>query len=358
MIDQLFSLFGMMQDPVIAVRDGALLHFNGAAAGLIPDIAERQLSEILPGPAISGPGEFVGEAVISGRRMRVFATTVQECRLCVLTLPALDNRTDAAALLTGASVELKNTLAVLRMAMEYLVTQTDPAGSPNLDMHAAILRRCFYSLLRLTNNLGDLGAILRDDVPLMKTSFELVTCCRELIGSAGHLLGEAAEIRFSSNEDSIWIFADRLRLEQLLLNLLSNSVRNAPRSIVVTVTVVSAGDRVVLSVSDNGDGIGHDVLPTVWTRYNTDKSLSERQCGLGLGLTVVKNIAWLHGGTTLLESKPGEGTTVTVSMPLAENKTQDFQPDLALDGSCGMHRLLTELSSIVGYEKYSHFYMD
>ena len=159
--DELTFLFGTCRDAVVAVRDGAVAYYNGAAAGLIPDIGFMKPASFLPGPALDGTQmEYRGEADVSGCRMSVAAATVRDCRIVLLS-PSADRRPETAEILTAAGVELKNVLAVLKMASELLLPTVENLGNPRLNRYTAILYHCFYSMLRLTNNLVDLGAILR-----------------------------------------------------------------------------------------------------------------------------------------------------------------------------------------------------
>ena len=123
-------------------------------------------------------------------------------------------------------------------------------------------------------------------------------------------------------------------------------------------SAVHAGNRVVLSVGDGGDGIRGDVLPTAWNRYSAPKELSEQTGGLGLGLSIVQNIARLHGGSAVLETRPGEGTTVTVSLPVERPAPTDSRSAITDTDGYGMQQLLTELAGAIGYEKYTQLYMD
>jgi hypothetical protein len=100
-----------------------------------------------------------------------------------------------------------------------------------------------------------------------------------------------------------------------------------------------------------------DILPTAWSSYAAPKDLARRTNGVGLGLTLVQNIARLHGGSAVLESKPGGGTAVTVSLPL--QKPPERGPAAYADGEDGgLRQLLTELSGVIGNEKYTQVYMD
>ena len=360
LINEFSNLFDNIRDAVIAVKGDEICYSNEAASRLVPDLAALKPSDFLPAQALIGMQEnFKGELILEGRRADISVSTVGGCRLCVLIPTQRDDHAETAELLTAAGVELKNMLSVLKMAAGLLAPYIEAMANPRVAKYSAMIYHCFYNMLRLTNNISDLGAFLRGDATLTRSSFDIVTSCRELIGTVTHLTEDSgAVIRFVSNEDSIHIYADRLRLDRLLLNLLANSLRSLTRGGIVVVSVKSAGDRVVLSVSDCGDGISAEVLPTAWSRYGAPRDLAEFTGGIGLGLAIVQHIARLHGGSAVLESKAGEGTTVTVSLPVVYPEAPDFRTRLADYDGYGMEQILTELSGVMNYEKYTQVYMD
>jgi signal transduction histidine kinase len=99
-------------------------------------------------------------------------------------------------------------------------------------------------------------------------------------------------------------------------NLLENALRYTQAGGAVEITVFERGGGAAVSVKDNGAGIGPEHLPRVFDRfYRADPSRSTE--GMGLGLALVKSIVEMHGGVAKIESKPGQGTTVTLEFPKA-----------------------------------------
>lgn len=121
---------------------------------------------------------------------------------------------------------------------------------------------------------------------------------------------------FDASDAMVW--GDGDRIQQVVWNLLTNAVKFTPSGGTVRVALSSRGDRVVIEVSDTGQGIEPDLLPHMFDRYRqADGSPTRRQGGLGIGLAIVKHLVELHGGTVRLKSPgPGRGTTCTVELPL------------------------------------------
>ena len=111
------------------------------------------------------------------------------------------------------------------------------------------------------------------------------------------------------------VMADRERVQQILSNLVGNAIKFSPTGSKIAVTARRDPEGVVISVLDNGRGITPEQLPRVFDRY-WQSSRTDRQ-GAGLGLAIAKGIVETHGGRIWIDSKPGEGTTASFTLPLA-----------------------------------------
>lgn len=112
------------------------------------------------------------------------------------------------------------------------------------------------------------------------------------------------------------ILADRVRLDQMLTNLIDNAVKFSRESGTVTVTCESKNGLNLINVIDEGEGISSEHLQRIFERfYRTDRARSREIGGTGLGLAIVKHLARLHGGEVLVASTPGKGTIFTIELP-------------------------------------------
>lgn len=351
----------LRSEAVVAVKDGVIKYFNGTAARLIPNIESRKPEDIFPHRLISLETGGVSEEVnIEGFRTIVTVRLLEDdTRIYSIISPEFEELTDMANLLMSVSIELKNSLTVFKMASSLLLPYIENIGNSRLGRYSSMLYHSYYNILRLTNNLGDLADILRDDVPMALSSFDVVPATRNLVDSVRHFVGDCGvSIGFETTEESLIVYADRLKLEKMLLNLLANSLANTDDGGSVVLKLSSAGDHFVVTVIDNGTGIPNEVLPNAWNKYNAPKQLSDMPAGVGLGLTLVYNIARQHGGSAMLKSEPGTGTAVTVSIPLAGPDDGNLKTTIADAEGSGMQQIMTELSGIAGYEKYTQQYMD
>jgi signal transduction histidine kinase len=123
----------------------------------------------------------------------------------------------------------------------------------------------------------------------------------------------------------VWVAGDLARLQQIVTNLLTNAVQFTPRKGRITVTLSTRGEEAVLSVEDTGAGIEPAFLPYVFDQFRQGEGgLARTHGGLGLGLTVVKQLVDLHGGMVTVDSRgTGHGATFTVSLPVERALPED-----------------------------------
>lgn len=129
------------------------------------------------------------------------------------------------------------------------------------------------------------------------------------------------EIRSNYQAPSTTITCDAHRLQQMVWNLLTNAVKFTPRSGFIDVSTRQSRDSVSICVKDSGSGIEPDFLPYVFDRFRQQDSTSTRKHeGLGLGLSIVKNLAMLHGGdVTVASDGPGKGAEFLLSLPMSRS---------------------------------------
>lgn len=129
---------------------------------------------------------------------------------------------------------------------------------------------------------------------------------------------QQAEVSITVDGASAMAAIPAARLKELLLNLMENGVKYNEPGGTVSVQVSTLGDRVVLTVADTGIGIPPEAQSRVFERfYRVDRGRARKNGGTGLGLAIVKHIAQLYGGTLALESRPGVGSTFTITLPMS-----------------------------------------
>jgi signal transduction histidine kinase len=179
-------------------------------------------------------------------------------------------------------------------------------------------------LLRIINDLLDLSKVeagrleLHDGPVAIGTTFE--TCRRMVCDRAA-----AAGVELDFADTDLEVSADELRLEQVLLNLVSNAVKFTPNGGRVAVSaILGAGGEVEIAVADTGIGMAAEDIPRALQPFGQiDNSLARPHGGTGLGLPLAQRLVELHGGTMTIDSEVGKGTTVTVTLPPERTHIRD-----------------------------------
>jgi|GEM_PF-1478217 len=183
-------------------------------------------------------------------------------------------------------------------------------------------------LLDLINDILDVARIEAGSMELEEYELDLKginATCLKLVGGRATKANLTIETRV--DPAGLRLYADGRRVKQILINLLSNSVKFTPGGGSITVQWVLEGDRVVLEVIDTGVGIDEKILPRLFEPFSRgEDSLTREYEGTGLGLSLVRKLTLLHDGDVVVKSKPGAGTTVRVSFPAERT----IMPNVAL----------------------------
>jgi cell cycle sensor histidine kinase DivJ len=196
--------------------------------------------------------------------------------------------------------------------------------SPTHREYAELIRKSGSHLIGVVGMLLDMSRIEAGKFELNteKLAVErLVEPCLHMVDA----LAREKRIRFATNVSPYLppIVADERASRQILINLLSNAVKFSPDGGLVTVTLRQQGTFVAISVADNGIGMSSEAVARVGEPFfQAQDGLSRRYEGTGLGLSIVKGLVDLHQGALRVTSAPGEGTTMTVLLPINGPETK------------------------------------
>jgi signal transduction histidine kinase len=191
--------------------------------------------------------------------------------------------------------------------------------------------RCARQELHLVEEMLDLTRILNDKIVLEPTSVDVLHALSIALSAAsGTAKARNIALRIEAPADVPPILADPSRLHQVLNNLLSNAIKFTPDGGTVTLGARVGAETVEISVSDTGIGIAPEHLGSIFHRFQqVDSTSKRRHGGLGIGLSVVKGLIELHGGSVRVDSTLGNGSTFTITMPQASpSATVIAQPEM------------------------------
>ena len=304
----------------------------------LAEIIGRRLSELVPDRAASGVAmcrhvlesrEIVRyESEFGGRDLVVtlFAagsdyvvSSVQdttEQRNLQRTLRELDRRKDE--FLAMLAHELRNPVAPIANAAE-LLSRLVPQD--NQQALVGIIQRQAVHLGRLLDDLLDVARITQGRIELRREVIDVASCVQLAIETAEPLIrSKAQRVTLTQMLEPIWVSADKVRLAQCFANVLVNAAKYTQDGGEIRIQPSVDGREAVVEIADNGSGIAAEFLPRIFDLFaQSGRGLDRSQGGLGVGLTVCKQIVEMHGGSVVASSPgSGQGATFTIRLPLVE----------------------------------------
>lgn len=179
---------------------------------------------------------------------------------------------------------------------------------------ASQMKLALFQLMRLISNMADAERYTGINTPAYETT-ELCSFFREIIEKADATLCKSSvRLSFACPESPIFTLIDRECMERAVYNLLSNAVKFSAPEDTVEIKLSRSGKLACLTVEDHGDGVASHVQGSLFHRYMREPSIEDSRFGLGLGMTLVRSAASIHGGTVLLEQTKGTRVAMTIAI--------------------------------------------
>jgi signal transduction histidine kinase len=210
--------------------------------------------------------------------------------------------------------ELRNPLASINTAAQLFGSlETEE----NLEWAKEVVQRQVKHLARLIDDLLDVSRITRGKISLRKEPLNLSPVVSSAVEAVRPLIEERRHELSVTHTGTLRLEADPLRLEQILVNLLTNAAKYTDAGGHIGLTARREGADIVIKVRDTGVGISRELLPRVFDLFvQGDRTMARSEGGLGIGLTLVKSLVEMHGGTiTAMSEGPGTGSEFTVRLP-------------------------------------------
>jgi CheY-like chemotaxis protein/two-component sensor histidine kinase len=232
--------------------------------------------------------------------------------------------------------ELRNPLAPIRNAVQILRL----AGADTQVVHSAseLMERQVGHMVRMVDDLLDVNRISRGKIELRRGRIELQSAVNHAVEAARALYENMNhELTVTLPPQPIYLNADPTRLAQAVGNLLNNACKFTDKGGRISLTVEREGEQAVIQVRDSGIGIAADQLPRIFDMFTqVDTSIERSVSGLGIGLSLVKNLVELHGGSVEARSAGvGHGSEFVVRLPVLI-ETAKPQPELTVSEAATM----------------------
>lgn len=256
------------------------------------------------------------------------------------------------AFFTNISHEFRTPLTLMLGSLEELINKHRAELGTDSKAHIETTHRNAIRLLRLVNNLLDFSKLEAGRIQtkyqrtdIAKYTAELASSFRSAIENAG------LQFHVVSNGEIPPAYIDREMWEKIVLNLLSNAFKYTLKGS-ITVSISAEHNKILLKVQDTGTGIPETELPKIFQRFHRVQNITGRTHeGTGIGLSLTKELAELHGGDVIVSSREGSGSEFTVIVPagkhhLAEESVID--EEAATDGSTIAETFILEAEALAG----------
>ena len=337
---KLETVFAYLKDGVIAFSDkGHIIQINNTAIELLADNYSEDLTftkmlelfgvEFAHSYVVTDNGEksYVFRDVEIGSKAvdinigsLIYLDENTEHKGSIVVLHDITSRYELdksrREFVANVSHELRTPLTVIKGATETILTYPDM----NEEMKTQFLQSSIEESNRMLNIVMDLLTLSRLDskrtqwkISKFDIRSSLAHLCMTMKVQAdehNHILG------FESDSDECFITGDKDRLEQVIINIISNAIKYTPDNGKIVVSLKNGETKVKLTVKDNGIGIPEADVPHIFERfYRVEKSRTGESGGTGLGLSIAKEIIEAHGGDIKAVSAPGEGTEIVIILP-------------------------------------------
>lgn len=305
------NLLEMMDRPAFIVQDGIITNCNQLAKNR--QIATgMSISELFPedqNPYQDYKGGILYLTLQIGW-IRCGATVIRQNNSDIFLMDRDSEQAQLQALSLAAQ-QLRVPLSDVMTVADCLFPELQEDSQQK---KASQMRLALFQLMRLISNMADAERYTGLNSPSYENT-ELCSFFREIIEKADSSLSKTSvRLHFTSPQTPIFTIIDRERMERAVYNLLSNAVKFSAPDDFVEITLSCHGKLACLTVEDHGDGIASHVQGTLFHRYMREPAIEDSRYGLGLGMTLVRSAASIHGGTVLLEQTKGTRVAMTIAI--------------------------------------------
>ncbi len=336
------AMLDLMLRPALLVESGAIRHVNPAAAKYLL-AADTAIAPLI----VSGSREyeeFTGGCLYLTLKIGETPLGASVVRMDNQDLFLLDEPESLSELqsLAQAAKQLREPLAGILAITEKLDA---PAQ--------AQLNRRMFQMMRLISNMSDAHRYTCEGSGRMEY-VQLGSFFDELFQKAAPLLSQAGFcMEYTGLKEAVYTLAEPERLERAAYNLLSNAAKFAPTGSTIQVRLSLRGNRISLSVRDEGPGIDQKIQGSLFSRFLREPGLEDGRWGLGLGMVLVRSAAALHGGAVLVDRPDGTGNRTTMTMQIMHSKQANLRtPTVRMDYAGEWDHALLELSDCLPAELY------
>ncbi|WP_330602804.1 MASE3 domain-containing protein [Anaerosolibacter carboniphilus] len=247
------------------------------------------------------------------------------------------------------SHELKTPLNVILGTVQLLQVSEFHAENTSFKKYIYVMKQNCHRLLRLINNLIDITKIDSGFLHMNYKNYNIVSIVEDItLSIVEYTRSKGIELVFDTDIEEKIIACDADKIERVLLNLLSNAIKFSNPGGIIEVNIQDADENIIISIKDTGIGIPEDMQEKIFDKFRqVNDPLSRRAEGSGIGLSLVKSIVELHGGTIGVKSIYGQGSEFIIKLPaIFMNSENNEYDEIASTGEINIERINIEFSDI------------
>ena len=350
-----YQMLELMPQPAFCVKDGLIVQTNGAARREMIEVG-APVAPMLQGAEEEytqfSQGSLYLNLYVCQRYFSASVTSVGDLHVFVLE-PEEDQPSLRALAL--AAQELRKPVADLMTVADRLFPELENEADERRSTQISYMNRSLYQLLRIVFNMSDAGQYRKSSG---RREHRNVGSILEEIFEKASMLAEhkGIKLNYRGLPEPVLTMVDEEKLERAVLNMISNAMKFTEEGGTIDAWLTRRGNRLYLSVQDEGGGIDANVMGDLHRRYERVPSPEDPRNGLGLGMSIIRSCAMAHGGVVMVTRPEGAGTRITISFDLQkegepELRTRIYRPDYTGERD----HMLVELSDCLPAELYSDF---
>ena len=332
-VDAMDAAVATLGRQLIVDRAGAAEAASGVACPLFARGALLGVLAVVRSPSQGGGYDIASVALIEEIAGRA-AIALDNC-LLYREIEERDIRKEQFVAMLAH--ELRNPLGAITSAVAVMEMM---GGDPG-DRAREIIKRQLHNLAQLVEDLVDTTRITTGKISLTRSPIDLAESVSRCLRTI-EIAGRTKDYRIEVDAQPTWIHADSPRMDQVLANLIGNALKYTPAGGCIAIRVQPVGDRAVCEISDTGLGMSAEALQRAFELFYQEERSSDRgRGGLGIGLTLVRQLVELHGGTVEATSDgEGRGSRFAIRLPLSAPDVPSVGGPAAAPAESGRWRIL------------------
>lgn len=313
---EMSGMLELVPQSAFLVSENVVCLMNQAARQLL--IQPGTPIEALLGSSLEEYTAFEGGCLcltlmLSGCPVQACVTRMDTVDLFVIDQPADQAELKAMAL---SAMGFREPLSDIITVKEHLLDILTPEQQQATQVWIGQLNRRLNQMHRMVCNMTDALQYSGDSLPRMSCQ-DICALLEELFDRAAVLAEQAGfRLTYRGPREAIPCLAAPERLERAVYNILSNAMKQSSAGGTIEVTLTRKGNKLYLSIQDDGPGIPSHLMTSLYSRYRRQPGIESQPVGMGLGMVLVRSTAAAHGGTVLIDQPQGRGTRVTMSLSI------------------------------------------